>query len=84
MKFRLSVFTILSLYCIASCTYPIKEANTAISQAKEDGKPFFLYMAHYAVHAPFHSDPRFAENYKDSDMSEKAQAYATLIEGIDK
>ncbi len=60
------------------------EANLAISQAKDEGKPFFLNMAHYAVHAPFYSDPRFAENYKDSDMSEKAQAYATLIEGIDK
>ena len=60
------------------------EANTAITSAKEEGKPFFLYMAHYAVHAPFHSDPRFAKNYKDSGKSEKAQAYATLIEGIDK
>ncbi|RAI85800.1 sulfatase-like hydrolase/transferase [Algoriphagus yeomjeoni] len=60
------------------------EANAAIAQAKEEGKPFFLNMAHYAVHAPFYSDPRFAEKYKDSGMPEKAQAYATLIEGIDK
>lgn len=60
------------------------EANAAITQAKEEGKPFFLNMAHYAVHAPFYSDPRFAQKYKDSGMPEKAQAYATLIEGIDK
>jgi len=60
------------------------EANAAITQAKEEGKPFFLNMAHYAVHAPFYSDPRFSEKYKDSGMPEKAQAYATLIEGIDK
>ncbi len=60
------------------------EANLAISKAKEEGKPFFLNMAHYAVHAPFYSDPRFAANYKDSGMSDKVQAYATLIEGIDK
>lgn len=60
------------------------EANAAITQAKQEGKPFFLNMAHYAVHAPFYSDPRFAEKYKDSGMPEKAQAYATLIEGIDK
>jgi arylsulfatase A-like enzyme len=60
------------------------EANIAISNAKKEGKPFFLYMAHYAVHAPFHSDPRFAKNYKKSGKSKKAQAYATLIEGIDK
>jgi len=60
------------------------EANAAISRAKEDGKPFFLYMAHYAVHAPFQSDPRFADHYVNSGKSKKAQAYATLIEGIDK
>jgi arylsulfatase A-like enzyme len=60
------------------------EANLAISQAKEEGKPFFLNMAHYAVHAPFYSDPRFEQNYKNSGKPEKAQAYATLIEGIDK
>ena len=60
------------------------EANLAISQAQEEGKPFFLNMAHYAVHAPFYSDPRFADTYKNSGKSEKAQAYATLIEGIDK
>ncbi len=60
------------------------EANLAISKAREEGKPFFLNMAHYAVHAPFYSDPRFAENYKNSGKSEEAQAYATLIEGIDK
>lgn len=60
------------------------EANLAISRAKEEGKPFFLHMAHYAVHAPFYSDPRFAENYTNSGKPEKAQAYATLIEGIDK
>lgn len=59
------------------------EANASITQAKEEGKPFFLNMAHYAVHAPFYSDPRFAEKYKNAGYPEKAQAYATLIEGID-
>ena len=60
------------------------EANAELTKAKEEGKPFFLNMAHYAVHAPFYSDPRFADKYKDSGKPEKAQAYATLIEGIDK
>ena len=60
------------------------EANLAISKAKEDGKPFFLNMAHYAVHTPFQVDTRFIEHYKTSGKSPKAQAYATLIEGIDK
>ena len=60
------------------------EANLAISKAKEEGKPFFLNMSHYAVHDPFYSDSRFAKNYKKSGKPEKAQAYATLVEGIDK
>ncbi len=41
-------------------------------------------MAHYAVHAPFDSDPRFAAHYKDSGKPAPAQAFATLIEGMDK
>jgi len=60
------------------------EANEQVARAVADKKPFFLYMAHYAVHAPFNSDPRFAANYKGSDKSKQAQAYATLIEGMDK
>lgn len=60
------------------------EANQAITQAKEEGRPFFLNMSHYAVHAPFYSDPRFEAHYASSGKPEKAQAYATLIEGMDK
>ncbi|MDE0578184.1 MAG: sulfatase, partial [Opitutales bacterium] len=60
------------------------EAKDAIDQSLKKEKPFFLYMSHYAVHSPFNSDPRFADNYKDSKKPKSAQAYATLIEGIDK
>ena len=60
------------------------EAKAAVSQAVEADKPFYLYFSHYAVHAPFESDPRFAANYTDSGKPERAQAFATLIEGMDK
>jgi len=60
------------------------EANKQIAQATSDKKPFLLYMSHYAVHAPFHSDARFAERYKNKGKSKQAQAYATLVEGMDK
>ncbi len=60
------------------------EAKARVSEAVDQGKPFYLYMAHYAVHAPFDSDPRFADHYKDSDKPANAQAFATLIEGMDK
>ena len=60
------------------------EAKSGVDKALAAGKPFFLYMSHYAVHSPFNSDPRFAEHYRDPSKPEKAQAYATLVEGIDK
>ncbi len=60
------------------------EAKSHMSDAIKDDKPFFLYFAQYAVHAPFNSDPRFAPNYKDSGKPAPAQAFATLIEGMDK
>lgn len=60
------------------------EAKNAIANAHKEEKPFFMYFSHYAVHDPFQSDPRFADNYKNSNKNEKAKAFATLIEGIDK
>ena len=60
------------------------EAKKRVAQTVKSGKPFFLHFSHYAVHAPFQSDPRFAENYKDSGKPKSAQAFATLIEGMDK
>ena len=61
-----------------------REANARVAAAVKDGKPFFLNFAQYAVHSPFDSDARFAARYKDSGKSPAAQAYATLIEGMDK
>lgn len=61
-----------------------REAKKRLDEAVRAGRPFFLNMAHYAVHAPFQSDPRFAAHYKDSGKPEPAQAFATLIEGMDK
>ena len=60
------------------------EANKEISKSVQAEEPFFLMMSHYALHAPFHSDPRFAPNYQDSGKSKHAQAFATLVEGMDK
>ena len=60
------------------------EAKRHVGEAVKAEKPFFLYFAHYAVHAPFNSDPRFAAHYADSGKPRTAQAFATLIEGMDK
>ena len=58
------------------------EMNKAIEDSVNDGVPFFAYMSHYAVHAPFQSDPRFTANYPT--LSGNALAFATMIEGMDK
>ncbi len=60
------------------------EAKRHVTDAVEAGRPFYLYMSHYAVHAPFQSDPRFADHYQDSGKPANAQAFATLIEGMDQ
>ena len=60
------------------------EAKQRVTESVKLGQPFYLYFSHYAVHAPFDSDPRFAEHYRDSGKSKQAQAFATLIEGMDK
>lgn len=60
------------------------EAKDHVSDAVKASKPFFLYFAHYAVHAPFDPDPRFAAHYAGSGKPPQAQAFATLIEGMDQ
>lgn len=61
-----------------------RKALQAVDSAAASGQPFFLHLAHYAVHTPFMSDPRFAARYADSARSGYAKAYATLIEGMDR
>lgn len=59
------------------------ECMSLITEAKKSDKPFFLHFAPYALHAPFQSNPRYADNYKDSGKPKNAQAYATLVESMD-
>jgi len=57
---------------------------------KSDGRPFFLYMSHYAIHSPYNPDSRFTGNYTGVDpllgvpLNEKEVNHAALIEGMDK
>lgn len=61
-----------------------REANLAMDQAVADQEPFFLYMAHYAVHVPFSPDDRFFQKYLDRGIGKTEAMYAALIEGMDK
>ena len=60
------------------------EANKAVDQAVSDGKPFFLYMSHYAVHVPFAADSRFYQKYRDVGLNNTEAMYAAMVEGMDK
>lgn len=60
------------------------EAEKALDQAREYNQPFFLYMAHYAVHVPVDKDMRFYQKYLDKGLSPHEAAYAALVEGMDK
>ena len=61
-----------------------REAIKALDKERRENKPFFLYMAHYAIHVPLEKDMRFYEKYKRKGLSDNDAAYAALIEGMDK
>ena len=61
-----------------------QEAIKAIGNAIDLHQPFFLNMAHYAVHTPIMADPRFVQKYYDAGADSIEAAYASLIEGMDK
>jgi arylsulfatase A-like enzyme len=60
------------------------EANKAVEESVHERKPFFLYMAHYAVHVPFAPDKRFYQKYRDAGLDNTEAMYAALVEGMDK
>lgn len=60
------------------------EANEAINKAVEEKKPFYLYMSHYAIHAPWEQDDRFHQKYVDAGLNEFDAVYASMLEGMDK
>lgn len=60
------------------------KAIEEIEQSLKESKPFFLNMAHYAVHTPLQSDPRFFKHYLDIGLDSIEASYASLVEGVDK
>jgi arylsulfatase A-like enzyme len=60
------------------------EALKTLDVARNSGKPFYLYMAHYAVHIPLYADKRFFEKYLLMGLNESEARYASMVEGMDK
>ncbi|NQU54515.1 MAG: sulfatase [Bacteroidetes bacterium] len=60
------------------------KANHEIDKAVEENKPFYLYMAHYAIHAPWEKDFRFYDKYKAMGLTDFQATYASMVESMDK
>lgn len=61
-----------------------QEAVHAMDSAITKEQPFFLYMAHYAVHTPIQGDDRFLQKYLDQGLLPTEAKYASMVEGMDK
>jgi arylsulfatase A-like enzyme len=59
------------------------EAINEMDIAMEEGRPFFLHLAHYAVHAPFMPHMDFYPNYANSGEKEEVNKFASMIESVD-
>ncbi|MBN2313242.1 MAG: sulfatase-like hydrolase/transferase [Sedimentisphaerales bacterium] len=58
------------------------EAVTFIRRHKDE--PFFLYMAHYAVHTPIQGKKELVEKYKTkTPTNQKNPTYAAMVESVD-
>ncbi len=65
-----------------------REAVNYIDNVASQEKPFFLYYAPYAVHAPLMAKPETIEKYKAKERSKDAPhfnaIYAAMIESMDQ
>lgn len=59
-----------------------KEAVSFIRQHKD--RPFFLYLAHYAVHTPIQSKPELRDKYAlKIKTNQTSPTYAGMVESVD-
>lgn len=54
-----------------------------IEIAAKSEEPFFMNMAHYALHTPIQGDTSLIENYIRPDKNRAQQHYATMVESMD-
>lgn len=60
------------------------EASKEVERAVAENQPFYLYMSHYAIHAPWEPDLRFLDKYMNMGISEFQAKYASMLESMDK
>lgn len=61
-----------------------REVLVEVEKAVSQKKPFYLYLSHYAVHAPFEPDRRFLPNYAENPWKAHKRTYASMLESMDK
>lgn len=59
------------------------EACKELSRAVAARVPFFLYLAHYAVHTPLQPHKPYDAHYLDRPIDQSEVLYASMIEGMD-
>jgi arylsulfatase A-like enzyme len=60
-----------------------REAIAEMERSVSDRVPFYLYMSHYAIHAPWEKDERFYAKYADAGLTDFEATYASMIESQD-
>jgi len=62
-----------------------READESIRFVRRHkDKPFFLYLAHYAVHTPIQAKEELIEKYREKPLQgQKNPIYAAMIESVD-
>lgn len=60
------------------------EAIKTLQAPVKRKQPFFLHIAHYAVHLPIQADKRYLQKYLAAGLDTLEAGYASLIEGMDK
>lgn len=58
------------------------EAVRFIEQNKD--QPFYLHLAHHAVHTPIQAKPELIGPYRQPDQSEQNAAYAAMVQSVDE
>lgn len=60
------------------------EAINQVELAVSRKQPFYLYLSHYAVHAPWEEDRRFYQRYLDQGLKPAEAVRASMIESMDR
>jgi arylsulfatase A-like enzyme len=59
------------------------EAINQVEKAVQEDQPFYLYLSHYAIHAPWEEDKRYYQKYLDLGLKPFEALRASMIESMD-